>query len=229
MILDRDRIFPTQKFNSYLYNGHDSFTGALYKLLTEYDVSHKFKLHAHHEISTGEMSTPPMQLALLKFLIDLTGAHRFLEVGTFIGNTTMHVAKFMGITGKVVTIEKFVEFADLANKNFAENGLSKQIRLVRGDAVDIMNELPDASFDIVYVDGDKGQYLELTKIAEKKITQHGLIVIDDIFFHGDVLNSKTTTPKGHGCKAVIEHYKGNKNFSSYLLPIHNGILLLKKL
>lgn len=229
MILDRDRVLPTQKFNSYLYKGHDSFTGALYKLLSEYDVSIKFKLHEHPEITTGEMSTPPMQLALLKFLIDLTGAHRFLEVGTFIGNTTMHLAKFMGITGEVVTIEKFEEFADLANKNFNDNGLSKQIRLVRGDAVEMMKELPDASFDIIYVDGDKGRYLQLTKLAEKKITSRGLIVVDDVFFHGDVLNGKTTTPKGKGCKEVIEHYKGNKDFSTYLLPIHNGILLLKKL
>lgn len=226
--MSKERILPNQEFNNHLYKGGGNFMADLSKILLDHDVSHKFTLQAHHRVSTEDMSTSPIQLALLKFLIDLTGTRRFLEIGTFVGNTTMNVVKFIGVSAEVVTIEKFEEFAAIAHKNFVDNDVYKHIELMRGDAVEKMAELPDASFDMIYIDGDKGRYLELAKLAEKKIAPDGLIVIDDIFFHGDVLQ-KPTTDKGAGCKKVIDYYKNSKEFSTYLLPIHNGIMLLKRM
>jgi len=174
------------------------------------------------------MSTPPLQLALLKFLIDLTRAKTYLEIGTFIGTTSMHVAEFMK-DGHVMTIEKFSEFASLARDNFKDNHLADRIKLLEGDAVELMKSLKNHSFDMIYIDGDKGKYLDLALIAEQKLSPHGLIIVDDVFFHGDVLNDHPKTAKGKGCKALLDHYKNTKKFSKYILPIHNGILLLKKL
>ena len=82
---------------------------------------------------------------------------------------------------------------------------------------------------MIYVDGDKGNYLDITKAAEKKLSSEGIILVDDIFFHGDVLNKTPKTKKGLGCKATIEYYKENTNFYKYILPVNNGILLLKKI
>lgn len=204
---------------------------ALFGLLEAYagDVNqHTFKLKKHERVGFQEMSTPPVQLSLLKFLIGLTQSKTFLEIGTFIGNTAMHVATFIGPDADVVTIEKFDEFADLARQNFENNGLSDNITLHVGDAYEVVQGLPNKYFDFIYVDGDKGKYLELTKLAEKKLSDKGLILVDDVFFHGDVLNGSPTTEKGKGCKDLLEYYKDNKTFSKYLLPISNGILLLKK-
>jgi predicted O-methyltransferase YrrM len=175
------------------------------------------------------MSTPPIQLAFLKFLIEMNQSKKVLEIGTFIGNTTMHIAKLIGPQAHVVTIEKFDEFADLAQKNFTDNGFTSQIELLRGDAGALMSGLKDDYFDFIYVDGDKGKYLELTQIAEKKLSANGLILVDDVFFHGDALNEHSQTDKGQGCREVMEYYKDSKDFSKYLLPIYNGVLLLKRL
>ncbi len=186
----------------------------------------KFRLNEHHRVGFEEMSTPPIQLSLLKFLIDITKTKTFLEIGTFIGNTAMHVANFIGPDADVHTIEKFDEFAALARKNFEDNNLSDRITLHVGDAYEVMKSLPDKHFDFIYVDGDKGRYLELTKLAEQKLSDKGLILVDDAFFHGDVLNDTPETEKGKGCKAVLDYYKDTKKFSKYVLPINNGILLL---
>jgi predicted O-methyltransferase YrrM len=228
-----DRILPNQDFNSNLFKGeNDNYMLSLFKLVNDFssDIDFKkFKLNEHHRVSFEEMSTPPVQLALLKFLIGMTNTKKFLEIGTFIGNTAMHVADFIGKDANVVTLEKFDEFADLANKNFKDNKLENKITLHQGDAYDCMKSLDDNFFDFIYVDGDKGRYPELTALAEKKLSKNGLILIDDVFFHGDVFNDKQNTDKGLGCKTVIEQYKNNKTFNKYLMPINNGILLLKRI
>jgi caffeoyl-CoA O-methyltransferase len=226
-----DKILPNQHFNNHLYTGKQDFMLTLFGLLDQQagHIDRKaFVLSEHGRVGFEEMSTPPMQLALLKFLVDLTSAKTFLEIGTFIGNTAMHMAKFMGPKSEVVTLEKFDEFADLAEKNFSQNNLASQITLLRGDAAERMLELPNNHFDLIYVDGDKGKYLELTKIAETKLSSTGIILVDDVFFHGDALNEQPSTDKGLGCKKVLAYYKDTKAFSKYVLPINNGILLLKR-
>ncbi len=191
-------------------------------------VQNTFKLNKHHRVDFEEMSTPPVQLALIKFLIEMTGTKTFLEIGTFIGNSTMHIANFIGKDAEVVTLEKFDEFAALARKNFIDNQLDDRITLHLGDAYEVMKSLPDNHFDFIYVDGDKGRYLEITQLAEKKLSPHGLILVDDVFFHGDVFNETPKTEKGLGCKKLLEYYKDTKAFSKYILPINNGIMLLKR-
>ena len=226
-----ERIFPNQSFNNNLYKHKDDFHKTLYGLL-ENQISdihfNKFKLKTHHRVDFEEMSTPPTQLSLLKFLIGMTSTKTFLEIGTFIGNTSMHVADFIGSDAEVVTIEKFDEFADIANENFKINNFEKNISLHVGDAYEVMQKLPDNHFDFIYVDGDKGRYPEFVKLSEKKLSPQGLILVDDILFHGDVLNSDPETEKGRGCKKVLENYKNNNDFHSYIMPINNGIYLLKK-
>lgn len=224
-----DRILPNQHFNNHLYGGKKDHMEMLFELLqAQSTIRNDFKLNEHGRVSFEEMSTPPVQLALLKFLIDMTGAKTFLEIGTFIGNTAMQVAKFIGPDAEVVTIEKFDEFANLARQNFKDNNLDDRVTLHLGDAYEVMKGLPDGHFDFIYVDGDKGRYLELTKLAEKKLSKHGLILVDDVFFHGDVFNDTPTTEKGKGCKDLLEYYKDTKAFSKYILPINNGIMLLKR-
>ena len=229
----QERLFPHQDFNSNLYeNDQTEYMMSLYNLLNKFssDIDYKkFKLNEHHRVSFEEMSTPPTQLSLLKFLIGITNTKTFLEIGTFIGNTSMHVADFIGEDAEVVTLEKFDEFADLATKNFKDNNLNHKIKLIQGDAYKSMKALSDNFFDFIYVDGDKGRYPELCQLAERKLSKNGLILVDDVLFHGDVINKSQNTEKGLGCKKVLELYENNKSFYKYLMPINNGILLLKKI
>lgn len=227
MILAGDKIFPTQEFNCYMFDG-DNYLADMSLLLKAFSPEAALKFTGHARVPTQEMSTPPAQLALIKFLIEITRAKSFLEIGTFIGGTAMHASRFMGENSHVVTIEKFDEFADIAQKNFDDNGLTHIITLLRGDAIEIMPMLQSGTFDFIYIDGDKGKYLELALLAEKIISPGGIIMIDDVFFHGDALNETPVTEKGQGCRNLLEHYKTTA-LGKYLLPIGNGILLLRKL
>lgn len=220
-----NRILPTQEFNSKLYTGA-SLVGALHGLLdSQGDAVWPVKTQMH-PMHGDEMSTPKLQLDFLKFYVTLTKATRILEVGTYIGSTTIQLAKHIGASADIYTLEKFPEFAEIAQLNFNANGVGENVKLVVGDAMEQMHSLSDSYFDLIYIDGAKQNYLGLCKIAERKLARGGSIIVDDIFFHGDALNHEPSTEKGKGCKAVLDHYRYTA-YNKYLLPINNGILILQ--
>jgi len=224
-----DKILPNQEFFRYLYQDSAPFEVALHGLISSYagkfDAS-RFDLVTPENVDFEEMSTPPGQLALMDTIIQLTGAKTVLEIGSFIGNSAMQFARMVGTSGHVTTIEVGQQFADMARENFRRNGFANQITLHVGNAGKILEELPAQSFDLIFVDGSKQDYLDYTLKSEKLLTERGVIIVDDVFFHGDALNAKPATDKGRGCKALLDHYWADKSFEHLLLPVSNGILML---
>ncbi|MDB6147431.1 MAG: putative caffeoyl-CoA O-methyltransferase [Spartobacteria bacterium] len=226
-----EKVLPNQEFFKYLYQDSAPFETALYNLLLGYAPSFdtkRFDLVTPKEIDFEEMSTPPWQLAILGAIIRLTRAKTVLEIGTFIGNSAMQFANMVGEDGHVTTIELGKEFADLASENFKRNGYEKRVTLLQGSAGKMLEGLKPDSFDLVFVDGSKQDYLDYSLKSEKLLTRHGTIIVDDVFFHGDALNATPSTDKGRGCKDLLDHYEKQDHFDKLLLPVANGILLLFK-
>ena len=228
----KDKIFPNQDFNKEIFYGEGDYITTLFNFLNTQDKEiienqNNFIFEEHKRVPFEEMSTPPMQVGFLKFIMNMVNGKSFLEIGTFLGSTSMHIAKAMGPSANVITIEKFKEFSDIAKKNIERNNLSDQITVINGDALKVIETLNNNSFDLIYVDGDKGKYLDITKIAESKLKNTGIIIVDDIFFHGDTLNNPPSTEKGLGCKKTVDYYLNCEHMHKYLLPVNNGILLLK--
>jgi predicted O-methyltransferase YrrM len=224
-----DKILPNQDFFRYLYHDDAPFETALHSLISGYarkfDAA-RFDLITPKNVDFEEMSTPPGQLALMATIIHLIGAKTVLEIGSFIGNSAMQFARMVGKGGHVTTIEVGQEFADLARENFRRNGFESQITLHLGNAGRILTGLPAQSFDLIFIDGSKQDYLDYALKSEKLLTSRGVIMIDDVFFHGDALNSAPATDKGRGCKALLDHYQTAERFEHLLLPVSNGILML---
>lgn len=227
----RDLFLPDQDFARYLYADSEPYEEALYQLVNSYASNFSesdFALTTSPKVEFEEMSSPPFLLAFLNTIIKLIGAKTVLEIGTFIGHSTLQFARMVGETGHVTTLEVFKDFADIARKNFAQNAYANRITLIEGDAGKALEKLPAGGFDIVFIDGNKQTYLDYTLRAEELISAKGVIIVDDVFFHGDALNQAPTTEKGVGCKALIDHYRNDDHFEKLLLPIRNGILLLFK-
>ncbi len=226
-----DKILPNQEFFRYLYRDKAPFESALYTLIESYADSFgasRFNLKTPKAIDFEEMSTPPWQLVFLSSIIALAGAKTVLEIGSFIGHSAMQFARMVGESGHVTTIEVGREFADIAQENFRRNGFENRITLLEGDAGEILDTLPPSSFDFIFVDGSKQDYLEYTIKSEKLLSDTGVIIVDDVFFHGDALNAEPSTDKGRGCKQLLAHYQLNKDFERMLLPLANGLLILYK-
>jgi len=226
-----DKLLPTQEYFSYLFENQGDYLASIYNVLSIFASNYgysKFELESPEHITLDEMSTPPAQISLMCFLIRLAQAKKILEIGTFIGNTTMHLSDAAGDDSLVTTIEYGKEFYQIAIRNFSNNGYSDRVKPLHGDAGTLLVDLMGEKFDLIFVDGSKENYLDFTLKSEKLLNRNGMILVDDAFFHGDALNHRPVTKKGLGCKNLLEHYSRREDLLVSLLPIFNGILLIAK-
>jgi len=228
------KILPNQEFNANLYNVDGvAIEESIFDLILEVSdlkvPQETFSLETSEIITVEEMASSPVTLGFLQWLIDLRGVRSVLEIGAFIGVSAMYMARALPQDGRVLTIEKFEKFADIALRNFERNQLSDKIELRNGDASDILPDVVgDRRFDLVFIDGHKEAYAEYLDLVVDAVTDRGIVIIDDALFHGDVLNKKATTEKGAGVHAALMRAKEKKNWRLHLLPISNGMLLMTK-
>ena len=229
-----EKIIPNQPFISDLYKSKVPIEKKMLQFILESchikAPKEIFKLKESNMFSVEEMSSSPVTLNLIKFLVKIVNPLNVLEIGTFIGVGSMVFAREISSEGKVITIEKFDAFSDLAVENFKNNNLSHKISLIRGDANHVLKNsyFKKKKFDFIFIDGAKENYESFIIYSKKNINKNGLIFIDDALFHGDVLNNIPKSKKGKGVKTSIEYAKGLKNFDKVFLPMSNGIMILRK-
>lgn len=229
-----DKLLPDQPEHTELFAGdHGHVHERLYQTILEASgirsPLEEFELTLTDKFTLEQMASNPVNLRLLQLLIRMTGARRVLEIGAFVGLSTMAMAKVLPPGGKVTSIEKFDHFADICRINFRKNGLADQIEMLQGDAMELLSHLPkDQAFDFIFIDGNKECYREYFDRLEPRLAPRGLIVVDDVFFHGDVLNETPRTPKGKGALDFLKRAAEASGYHRLLLPISNGMMLMFK-
>jgi caffeoyl-CoA O-methyltransferase len=227
-----DKLLPDQPLNNEYYGG-DDYHRTLYELIVWTSgletPAKAFKLVLSNKVTIEEMASNPIQLQFLELIVRLTGAQRVIEIGAFIGLSAMSMARAMPAGGKLITIEKFDHFADICRRNFAANGLSDRIQLIQGDAFELIDRLPrDELFDLAFIDGNKERYARYFEALEPRVRPGGLILVDDVLFHGDALNPCPKTEKGGGVREFMELAARRTDYFRLVLPICNGLMLMQK-
>ena len=227
-----DKLLPDQPLNNEYYGGSD-YPRDLYDLIARCSgmapLGDVFTLTLSDKAAIEEMASNPVQLRLLELFVRMIGATRVLEIGAYIGLSAMSMAKGMAPGGKLITIEKFDHFADICRRNVAANGLADRIEVIEGDALDVIGRLPkDAPFDLAFIDGNKERYVDHFRLVEPYVRPGGLILVDDVLYHGDVFNASPRTSKGEGVKAFMDLAAGLGSGFRALLPICNGLMIIQK-
>jgi len=227
-----DKFMPDQPRNNEHWAGAPGdYHAALFDTLVRASgigaPAEEFVLEASERFSQEEMGSNPISLRLLELLVRLVRAERVLEIGTFIGVSALYMARSLPANGRLVTIEKFPEFAEIARRNFRANGCDERIDLRVGDAHDLIRDLdPTEPFDLVFIDGNKERYADYFDSLEPFVRPGGLFVVDDVLFHGDALNKVPQTDKGRGVRELLDRAARSKDYLRLALPIANGMLLL---
>ena len=107
-----------------------------------------------------------------------------LEVGTAIGYSTLHMAEQLE-SGRVVTLERDPERAAQARDYLDRGGVSDRVDLIEGDALETIASL-DGPFDLLFVDASKGEYARYIELAEPKLSERALMVVDNLLMRGEV-------------------------------------------
>jgi predicted O-methyltransferase YrrM len=107
-----------------------------------------------------------------------------LEVGTAIGYSTLHMAEQLQ-RGRVVTLERDPERAAQARSYLERAGVADRVELVEGDALETLPSL-EGPFDLLFVDASKGEYARYIELAEPKLSERALMVVDNLLMSGEV-------------------------------------------
>lgn len=227
-----DKLLPDQPLNNEYYGGSD-YHRDLFDLIAGcsglVSPAEAFTLVLSDKFTIEEMASNPVQLRLLELFVRLIGATRVIEIGAFIGLSAMTMARAMPAGGKLITIEKFDHFAGICRQNVAANGLTDRIDVLEGDALDVIGRLPrHEPFDLAFIDGNKERYADHFRLVEPYVRPGGLILVDDVFYHGDVLNETPKTAKGEGVKAFMRLAAGFSSGFRAVLPVCNGLMVIQK-
>jgi len=112
-----------------------------------------------------------------------------LEIGTAVGYSALLMASYMPQDGKIITIEQDASRIDTAYNFITRAGRIEQIQLLDGDASDILLQLED-TFDMVFIDAAKGQYLDYLEKIMDKLVVGAVIVADNVLFRGMVMSEE---------------------------------------
>ena len=179
----------------------------------------------HHPHAT--MLSGPLQGKLLEMVSMLVRPERILEIGTFTGYSALCLAKGLVTTGLLHTIELRPEDAKLAQGFFAKSSRSSQIILHQGSALEIIPELAE-SWDLIFIDADKTNYINYYELTLPFLKTGGLILADNVLFHGEVLEQHIKGKNAKAIQAFNEHVASDERVQSLILTVRDGLVVIRK-
>ncbi len=195
----------------------------------EDEVLQELNRYTHLKIMHPRMLSGHLQGQILKMLCFMIKPGKILEIGTYTGYSAICLAKGLNEGGILHTIEINDELEDISTKFITKCGLKDKIRLHFGDAKVIIPILDD-SFDLVFLDGEKSEYLNYYQLVFDKVKTGGYIFADNVLWSGKVLEEERTNDYfTKGIKEFNEFVKTDERVEKLILPIRDGLMILRKL
>ena len=178
------------------------------------------------------MQISPEQGQFIALLVELTGARKCLEVGTFTGYSTLSVALALPEDGQIVACDISEEFTSRAKPYWQEAGVAGKIDLRLGPALETLDALiadgESGAFDFAFIDADKVNYQGYFQRALDLIRRGGLILVDNVLWSGAVVDPARDDEDTEAIRAFNQVRAGDPRISLSLVPIGDGLTLARK-
>jgi predicted O-methyltransferase YrrM len=178
------------------------------------------------------MQISPEQGQFMALLAELIGARRVLEVGTFTGYSALVVALALPADGRLLTCDVNEQTTAIARRYWDEAGVADKIDLRLGPAVETLDALladgGAGSFDMAFVDADKTNYDAYYERALALLRQGGLMLVDNVLWGGAVAEPDHEDEDTDAIRALNAKIHGDERVSLSLLPVSDGITLVRK-
>lgn len=162
---------------------------------------------------------------LLAILVQISGAKRVLEVGTFTGYSALTMAEALPEDGELFTCEYNERYEDIARSFFNKSEHGSKISLLMGKALETIPTI-EGTFDFVFLDADKINYPAYYEIILPRLEKGGIVVIDNVLWGGEVLSPESD--KGEAIKQLNNKITADKKVEQVMLTVRDGITLVRK-
>jgi len=192
---------------------------------TESPLLRELAAETYSKAAFPEMQVGHLEGAFLRMLVRLLRAKSVLELGTFTGYSSLVMAEALPETGKLVTCDNDHEATQIAKKYWMRSPHGRKIELKLGHALETLKTIV-GTFDLVFIDADKENYINYWELCIPKTRSGGLLVVDNVLWSGGVLDPKDETDM-----AIAEfnrHIYNDKRVEVVMLPIRDGLTLAWK-
>ncbi len=179
-----------------------------------------------------DMQIAPEQGAFMALLVELIGARRCLELGTFTGYSSLAVALAMPADGRIVCCDVSEEWTSIARRFWADAGVADKVDLRLGPALDTLDVLladgQAGSFDFTFLDADKENYPNYYERIVELLRPGGLLAIDNVFAGGRIADESVQDPRVEATRRLNERVAADERVTIAIVPIADGLTLVRK-
>lgn len=182
----------------------------------------------HLRVLSPQMLSGYLQGQWLALLSALIAPKLIVEIGTFTGYSAICLAQGLAEGGVLHTIEYDEELELIISEYIARAELQEQVKLHIGDAKTVLPTLPD-EIDLAFIDADKLAYMGYYEAILPKMRKGGCIVIDNVLWHGKVLQNDTKDVKTKALQAFVQHVQADERVNNFLMPLRDGLMIARKI
>ena len=193
----------------------------------EGDYLYRLFRATHVEILAPQMASGHIQGRLLKFLVKMIRPRRILEIGTFTGYSGLCMAEGLEDGSKLYTFEVEDELEDFTRRWIDGSPYADKIEFIIGDALEIVPKLGE-KFDMVFIDGNKREYIKYYETAMEYLNDGGWILADNTLWDGHVIDSERQDAQTNGVRAFNDLIRNDERVEVVILPLRDGLTIIRK-
>ena len=197
----------------------------------EHDVLRRLRDETE-SIPQRNMQISAEQGALMSMLVEVSGARRCIELGTFTGYSSLAVALALPDDGSILCCDVSEEWTSMARRYWAEAGVEKKVELRIGPALDTLDALladgESGTYDFAFVDADKVSYPHYYERLVELVRPGGLMLWDNVLWGGAVIDPDADDEATRGIRAINEQLVADQRVSIVMVPIGDGLTILRK-
>ncbi|MBC6990654.1 O-methyltransferase [Hymenobacter sp. BT491] len=194
-------------------------------------VLQRLNRETHVQVLAPRMLSGHLQGRVLSMLSHMIRPRRILEIGTYTGYSALCLAEGLAPEGELHTIEQNPELESRIRRYITEAGLADRIHVHIGEALHVLPTLAE-TWDLVFVDADKINNDAYFELVINQVRPGGFVLVDNVLWSGKALDSHQAKPADkdtHAVRAFNDKIQQDSRVENVLLPIRDGILLIRKL
>lgn len=185
---------------------------------------------AHIHLVNGRMCSGHLQGRLLTMLTRMVCPERVLELGTFAGYSALCIAEGLNPGAMLTTIEHNDELEDFILAQFARSACGDRIRLLIGDALELMDDMRSGEYDMIFIDADKRQYPAYYEACMRLLRHGGFMLADNTLWDGHVTDrSYDRDPQTRAIREFNDIVAADTRVEKVILPLRDGLTIIRKI